>query len=113
MKQSILIIFSVIMLLFQTACGSQDSSNPNVYTVTKYGVEYTVDNENKTIADGENIYHFTVNNNEIRIIYPDGASYGWTRTENGGYGGYYSDCIRNLEFNLARIFMVSESWLEI
>lgn len=91
MKRSILIIFSVIVLLFQTACSSQEVSNPNVYTVTKNGVDYTVDNENKTITDEENIYYFTVNNDKITIIYPDGSSYGWTRTENGGYGGYSLD----------------------
>ena len=93
MKRKIVLFLLLIILIFQTACHSENLSNPNVYTVTKDGIEYTVDHENQAITDGEHTFYYAVNNNEIRITYPDGSSYGWTREENGGYGGYSMDYI--------------------
>ena len=48
---------------------------------------------NKTITDEltKDVFSYEINGNTTKIIYPDGATYWWTVTDMGGYGGWSDD----------------------
>ena len=88
MKRGILLCLLALLLLL-TACGGKKS--PTVYEQDGY----MVDLENRTIIHGEDVYTYTVSGSgagsEIRITYPNGATYYWTWNGNFGHGGWSDD----------------------
>lgn len=86
MKRGILLCMLALVLL-PTACGSGNGENAQVFE--KDG--YTVDQENRTITSGADVYTYTVSGNgsisEITITYPNGATYFWQWNGNSGHGG--------------------------
>lgn len=87
MKRGILLCLLALLLLL-TACGGETSS---VYEQDGY----TVDLESRTITYEEDVYTYTVSGSgagsEIRITYPNGATYYWTWNGNFGHGGWSDD----------------------
>ena len=90
MKRGILLCILALLLLL-TACGSGNGENAQVFK--KDG--YTVDQENRTITSGADVYTYTVSGNgsisEITITYPNGATYFWQWNGNSGHGGWSDD----------------------
>ncbi|MBQ4110088.1 MAG: hypothetical protein IJC74_04320 [Clostridia bacterium] len=76
-----LMLISVLMCLAST------------YTVTRNGIEYTVDTDSMTISDGTNTYQYIISGegSEINITYPDGSTYWWKVSPGGGWGGWSDD----------------------
>lgn len=94
-----LMIFLLAALLAVCVCACASSENSSVYTVTRNGTDYTVNQENGTISDGTYTYQYTLSGNSsgysISITYPDGSTYWWSeQTSSGGLGlgsGGWSD----------------------
>ena len=90
MKRGFLLCL-LTLLLCLSACSSGEGGNPNVFEENGY----TVDLENQTITHGEDVYTFTVSgggsSSSIRITYPNGATYFWEWSGNGGHGGWSDD----------------------
>ena len=84
----LILILAVVLL-----CGC--ATTPAVYTVTRDGIDYTVDTENGTVSDGQYLYTYVVSGSSSRyvtiITYPNGAQYSWTQSSNGGSGGWGDD----------------------
>ena len=89
MKRGFLLCL-LTLLLCLSACSSGEGGNSNVFEENGY----TVDLENQTITHGEDVYTFTVSggsSSSIRITYPNGATYFWEWSGNGGHGGWSDD----------------------
>lgn len=90
MKCRNLFCLMMTLFLFLTACG-RDGSNPNVYEHDGY----TIDMENRTITQGEDVYTYAISGNarrsKITITYPNGATYFWEWSGNSGAGGWSDD----------------------
>lgn len=91
MKRFVLLLM-VFLLILLPACSSQ-SAEP--YVVEKNGIEYTVDQRNGTISDGEYTYQFQIHTTpqgiQTTITYPDGSTYWLSSTENLGHVGWSDD----------------------
>ena len=88
------IIFAVLILaLVLSACGST-SREPYTYTFSRDSVvkTITVNPEVGTILDGTDVYNYVMEKSGSRtgyvITYPNGATYHWTESGNGGAGGW-------------------------
>ena len=83
----------ILILLAALLCGCTAAAT--TYTVTRNGVDYTVDTENKTISDGLYTYLYEVEGTSDRrsttITYPGGARYYWTQNGGSGSGGWTDD----------------------
>ena len=90
MKRPIFLMLCLLAAILLTACGGRRES---ASTYEKDG--YTVDREAGTITHGEDVYTFTVSgggsSSSIRITYPNGATYFWEWSGNGGHGGWSDD----------------------
>ena len=90
MRRRILALFlSAAMVLSLCACAKKDEAT--VCTVERGDVAYTVDKENGTISDGENIYHYEMESLgsggwKLMVTYPDGSTYWWEESGNSGTG---------------------------
>lgn len=97
MKRLYGLILAGFLLLTLSACAQKPHSS--TYTVTRDDTVFTVDQQNRTISDGEHTYQFTVSGNssgyEFEITYPDGSTYWWSVQRSGGiksgYGGWSDD----------------------
>ena len=83
----------LLLTLLLGACSRQPA--PTVYNVEYAGMTFTLDTENNTITQGEDVYRLTFsgfgNSRETVITYPNGATYRWTETAGGGHGGWSED----------------------
>ncbi|MGL4800172.1 MAG: hypothetical protein ACRCWY_12375 [Cellulosilyticaceae bacterium] len=55
---------------------------------------FKVNKREQTIQHNETIYHYEIEDDTVRIIYPNGGMYWWTYVGKSGYGGWneqYSD----------------------
>ena len=94
MKRTLLWVLTVLLGL--SLCGCAKTGETAVCTVERGDTVYTVDKENGTIADGENIYHYELDSLgsggwKIMVTYPDGSTYWWEETENSGTGRCSAD----------------------
>lgn len=96
MKKCSLFLLSLLLLFSLCACGQKKA---DVYEVEHGGKVYTVDTVNCTVTvdgyvcayeieSGSSSTHFTV-------TYPDGSTYWWSRSGNGGMGGWSDDYDEN------------------
>lgn len=89
MKKTLLVMMALLLGLSLCACAKKDEVT--VCTVEWGDVAYTVDKENGTISDGENIYHYEMESLgsggwKLMVTYPDGSTYGWEESGNFGTG---------------------------
>ena len=81
-------VLCLLAVLLLTACGGNAEKNSNIFE--KDG--FTVNREAGTITHEEDVYTYTLSgNSKITITYPNGATYFWQWTGNGGYGGWSDD----------------------
>lgn len=88
MKHFRVLLPLLVLALLLSGC-AEKAQNP--YSYTQGGNTVTVDPENGTITQGENVYTYTVeegrNYTSYEIRYPNGGTYYWTTTEVSGVGG--------------------------
>ena len=91
MKRLRIILLVLLLCMSFVGCANQDA----VYTVSRNGIEFRVDSEQRTISDGSNIYHYELSGNsssyQMVITYPNGASYWFCQSGNTGNGGWSDD----------------------
>lgn len=92
LKKVIMLIMLAFVFSFLCAC-SREEQGPK--TVVHNGKTYTIDEEARTITDGEYLYRYEVNGSgssiKYNFTYPNGARYYWTWSNNAGYGGWSDD----------------------
>lgn len=80
----------VVLMLLLSACGTQPE--PSAATVEYDGKSFQVDTEKGTVTCGEDVYQVSVSaggsSRTTTITYPNGGTYYWTDTGNGGHGGW-------------------------
>ena len=70
MKRKFLAVFLMLALLL-TGCASGTS---DTYEIEYNGVRMTVDTKSRQITNGEDVYSFTKRDQEISLVYPNGAT---------------------------------------
>ena len=59
------------------------------------GTAYVVDTEQQTLSDGKNTYQYQLDlkndGYDLVITYPNKATWNWTETNDGGFGGWSDD----------------------
>ena len=87
MKRTSLVL-CVLLVFLLCACGKTSTT----YTVIKNNVNYLVDTEQKTISDGEHVYHYNFSGNassyKMDVTYPDGSTYWFSKSGYSGQGGW-------------------------
>ena len=82
----------ITLALALCACGKTSTT----YTVIKNNVNYLVNTEQKTISDGEHVYHYNFSGNEssykMDVTYPDGSTYWFSKS---GYSGLHKVSCRH------------------
>ena len=86
MKKYIAMIFSLLLVLSLMGCGRNGESESKVKTISKTGVEYTIDTENKSIQDNQNTYSYAIEASGIKITYPDGQYFTWQESNGASTG---------------------------
>lgn len=85
MKKFFVLLVAILTVLCMTACGQETEK-----VFVRGDVEFTLNTQDKTISDGENIYEYSIegsgDNYTIDIRYPDGAVYTWSQSEEVGTG---------------------------
>jgi len=83
----------LILILLLSGCGKQNQE-PYTYTFSRDSdvKTITVNPEDGTILDGTDVYDYVMEKSGSRtsyvITYPNGATYHWSETGNGGAGGW-------------------------
>lgn len=94
-----LFIFLTMIIFSISLCSCSGSLKKKQYTVQQGDTIFTIDTENGTISDGNNLYHYsvspTVSGSRLDITYPDNSTYWWETTSSGGYGGWSDDYDEN------------------
>ena len=87
MKRICITILVLLLAVSLVGCGEQEP----LEVTDRYGNEYTIDREQQTISDGENIYKYTYEGDSedysITIEYPNGGSYHYGESSGFGSGG--------------------------
>ena len=87
MKRICITILVLLLTVSLVGCGEQEP----LEVTDRYGNEYTIDREQQTISDGENIYKYTYEGDSevysITIEYPNGGSYHYGESSGFGSGG--------------------------
>ena len=78
----------LFLLLLLTGCGRQQTT---VYDVILEDETFRVDTAAQTIWADDVLYSYEISGDSTTFTYPNGASYYWTETEMGGYGGWSDD----------------------
>ena len=99
MKKLLIPILGILLMFSLCACSSSDTGTSSTYTVNKYGTDYVVDPDNRTISDGKYTYQYDLtvdsSNYSIDITYPDGSTFWWSAQSSGstttGFGGWSDD----------------------
>ena len=82
------LVLCVLLVFLLCACGKTSTT----YTVIKNNVNYLVDTEQKTISDGEHVYHYNFSGNassyKMDVTYPDGSTYWFSKSGYSGQGGW-------------------------
>lgn len=88
MKRTFCIFLLLALLL--TGCASK---NPTEHRIDIDGNIRTVtlDPAAQTVTDGDDVYHYTVNGNDLQITYPNGAVYEESGSSISWYGNYDSE----------------------
>lgn len=85
MKRRIIILLLLLAMVL-SACGK-----PEVFTVEKQGMTFTLDTENCTITQNGNVYRYKIDqgnaNIKYTVTYPDGATYYMNWSGGIGTGG--------------------------
>lgn len=91
MKRLWIFLLALLLPVSLLGCGGKETK----YTVTKNGTEFHVDNVQKTISDGKNIYRYAFSGDSSRftvtITYPDGSTYWYNQSGSMGNGGWSED----------------------
>lgn len=93
MKRIGIILIVLVLSIALIGCADQETT----YTVNKNGIEFRVDSAQKTISDGDNIYHYEFSGDSssfsVTINYPNGSSYWYNQSGGVGGGGWSNDYI--------------------
>ena len=93
MKRVGIILIVLILSIALIGCAEQETT----YTVNKNGIEFRIDSAQKTISDGDNIYHYEFSGDsssfKVTITYPNGSSYWYNQSGGVGGGGWSDDYI--------------------
>ncbi len=86
------LIFPLLLSLALLFCACKSTPASDSYTASYDGTTYTVNTVDGTISDGQYTYRYAVSpygstGYQLDITYPDGSTYWWRSTSNGGYGG--------------------------
>ncbi len=91
MKRLVVLLLALVVTVMLCACGS--SNEP--YTVTRNGIDFLVNSQEKTISDGTHTYDYDFTGDsdsyKITITYPDGSFYWWNQSGFVGNGGWSDD----------------------
>lgn len=91
-KKAYLFFMGILFAFFFCACSSEESRQ---YTVTRNGIDFTIDTENGTIFDGTYTYDYVFSGNSSEysamVTYPNGSSYQLDMYGNGAGTGKGSD----------------------
>jgi len=93
MKRFWYVLLLALLSVSLFGCGKQERTS----TVSSNGIEFVVDSDQKTITDGDNIYHYEFTGDDssfkVTISYPDGSSYWYNQSGNMGQGGWSNDYV--------------------
>ena len=93
MKRLGIILIVLILSIALIGCAEQQTT----YTVNKNGMELRVDIAQKTISDGNHIYHYEFSGDSssfsVTITYPNGSSYWYNQSDGGGVAGWSGDYV--------------------
>ena len=93
MKRVGIILIVLILSIALIGCAEQEIT----YTVNKNGIEFRIDSAQKTISDGDNIYHYEFSGDsssfKVTITYPNGSSYWYNQSGGVGGSGWSDDYI--------------------
>lgn len=84
-----LYILMLIVSVFLCGCSGKPSAGER--TVIREGMEFVIDTEKGTVAEGEDVYRFSVEGNWVTITYPNGGTYAWEKGGGIGYGSVSAD----------------------
>ena len=83
--KKLLLAIVMLLVLALSACKTKDQ---DVVQIQIQGETYVIDTVNQTITNDNQTYKYEINGSNTIITYPDNTNYFWTKTQNGGYGGY-------------------------
>lgn len=93
MKRFWTVLCTLLLSISLFGCTEQEAA----YTVSWNGMEFHVDSAQKTISDGEYIYHYEFSGDSssfnVTITYPDGSSYWYNQSGAVGQGGWSEDYV--------------------
>ena len=100
MKRLLITIVCLLLVMSLCACSTSEGE---VYTVSKNGTDYVIDQANGTISDSTYTYQYSISGSSsgytINITYPDGSTYWWRTQSSGnfvaGSGGWSDDYDEN------------------
>lgn len=86
MKKMIIALLCFILVISLSGCRQEKSSDSQIKTINKNGVNYVIDTEQCTIRDNQQTYSYVIDKAETTIKYSDGQSYTWKESEDMGMG---------------------------
>lgn len=91
MKRYGIILMVLLLTMAMIGCAARETT----YTVTRNGIEFAVDSTQKTISQGDHVYHYTFSGDtssfKVTITYPDGSSYWCNQSDSSGQSGWSND----------------------
>lgn len=90
MKRFWMIALVLLLSLSLFGCAAKQTN----YTVTMRGIQFTVDTVQKTITEGENVYHYTASGGSsfgVTITYPNGSTYSFSQSGGMGMSSWSDD----------------------
>lgn len=91
MKRFWMIILALLLTVSLFGCAEKQTN----YTLTMRGNKYTVDTVQKTVSDGENVYHYKATGGassfDVTITYPNGATYSFNQSGGMGMSSWSDD----------------------
>ena len=99
MKKWLLFCLIAFCLSLFAAC-----SQPVEYSAWINGRDYLLDTASQTISDGVNTFSYTASGTKdrytVEISYPDGTSYVWKQSGEGGSGGWRAGLTDEYQYNV-------------